>query len=784
MQEGRDHSIKEILCREYAFSDFVIPVGGVSGQILQTWNPLDIFLSQPNVMDKIEGFAYLRSDFIIRLEFTTLPTVSGGVMLSFYPDLSPTALVGRIDSMLQLSQVPNVQQSLTTAVSMKIRVPWISPFYARDLHNGVGNNGTVILSRLTPSTIGVVAVKAYISAEESSLKLQYPTPGATFVTPLNRLNRARNTLDVLRHEDEEGFKNLLAELVPSTESNREAKQMQGGIISGILGQGSKIAQVASGIPGIGAVASAAAPLLAIGSNLAAMFGLSKPLDDKPITAVKIKPSDSQLTSEGIIPSNQFTINSGCSVDSSYNPFGSGVDEMATEAIMKTPNILGEMLISTAMPARYVVAKYYLTLQQYLAVNTTDIHPTHQFWLSNLFNQWNASLNFDFDLYLTHFHRVKLRFLVLPNYYDNITVGSLLPPTFDINLGSSAVVEFSGDNVNWSVRIDPRSVTSMKNCANGMVSGSGVPSLEFFLQNLQNQACSYGQLVVVIEVPLQAAATVSPIIYGITSFSADNVELTNPKPGLEFLPITQSKTSTLGTSYAKLSRSERMIRGSDMLVSNSVPVDHIQNVKVCAGDACVHLRNLLNAFVRFMPRQALTESTSLIIRPDVRRSLADPGNAQYIDYFDYLTKGYAFYKGSINLRYAFAATNNGRLGNIGMTSSFNIATSVNPPAVGYSTPSGTSDGNVGVRMIPVFSWEACFDINVPFYQAWHMVRTNVNNPTVGVSQFGEQFSNFVVYDSNGPQTVDVYRAAGDDLRMGFLMSLPVYRIRTNKFWVPA
>lgn len=289
LQEGRDHSVKDIICREYAFADFTIPIGGTAGQILQQWNPLDLLLAQPNVADKVAGFAYMRADLIIRLEFTTLPTVTGGVMLSFYPDILIPELLPRIQTRLQLSQVPNIQQSLTTAVSMKMRIPWISPFYGRDIAGGYGNIGTVILSRLTPSTINPVAVKAYVSAEESSLKLQYPTtaePSTSLFLLMNDVKRRVERLKAMGISENE-----LNELLPQTQSkrtsSREAGQIrEGGAISGILNMGSALAQVASGIPVVGGVASAAAPLLGIGAKLAGMFGLSKPPDDKPYHAVR------------------------------------------------------------------------------------------------------------------------------------------------------------------------------------------------------------------------------------------------------------------------------------------------------------------------------------------------------------------------------------------------------------------------------------------------------------------------------------------------------------------
>ena len=53
-KEGRDHSILDILTREYLITTTVIPVGGESGEQLYLIDPIEQFLSQSNVHDKIK----------------------------------------------------------------------------------------------------------------------------------------------------------------------------------------------------------------------------------------------------------------------------------------------------------------------------------------------------------------------------------------------------------------------------------------------------------------------------------------------------------------------------------------------------------------------------------------------------------------------------------------------------------------------------------------------------------------------------------------------------------
>jgi hypothetical protein len=789
MLEGRDHSVIDILSREYAFADFTIPIGGTAGQILQSWKLLDVFLSQPNVLDKVSGFAFLKTDLLLRLEFTTLPTVSGGVMLSFYPDLEPTQLGNRTGSRLQLSQVPNIQQSLTTAVSMKMKVPWISAFYGRDVANGFGDIGTVILSRLVPSAINQVSVRAYISADRDSLHIQYPTTAEPSIAPSLLMSETRKR--VLRLlEMGVDHAEIVKQILPQTQSNRtkprEAQAMKKkGVISGILDTGSKIATVAQGIPVIGGVASAAAPLLKIGSALAGLLGLSKPQDDTPLVAVKWKPAASHLTSEGTTLSHQYTIHEGASVTTTDANFGSNIDEMAIEAIMRSPNIIADFNVSTSMPARYVLYQKPLNLMHIERVGAEIDNAcllTHQAWIASLCNNWNAKLNFDFDAYLTHFHRVKLRFIVLPNVFANNLVGAVLPATFDINKASSAVVEFTGDNVNWSIQIDTRSNTSMK-LSPVPRSDSNFNSFITLLAQMNNVRTSYGTLLVMVEVPLQASAQVASNVNFVVNFSAEDVELSVPATGLMFLPRTQSASqSTLGTAFAKFSRSERMIRGADMLTSNSVPIDSNKNLETCAGDALFNLRNLLNAFTVFNPTVDVDVGQRANIRPSFRRSLADSA-AQSIDLFDYLTKGYGFMKGGINLRLGLIPQQGAQpLGTCGFTA---LSPTWQSASSGYSSTSAinVSSGitvKPGTRVVPVAFSESPIDCSIPFYQPWHIIRTTVNNSMTNFDNYGASMDMNITFGAYQKVTLSTYRAVGDDFTMGFLMSLPSFRLADGAY----
>lgn len=864
MDEGRDHSILDILSREYAFEDFEIPAGGNVGDVLKTWNVLDIFLSQENVIEKVSGFAYFRADMEIRLEFTTVPTVSGGVMLSYFPDIPTGFLNRRNTSVMQLSQNPNLQQSLTTAVSMRMHVPWISPLYARDLLTGSGSIGFVILSRLTPSATNKVAVRAYISAKRDTIRLQYPVNGdvvipasavrSRLITNVERIHQSAvftvseqeallkeisKQLDVterkaqeeeekrsLKVKEEERKKKEEADAKKTADAEKEAvkkkkqqaeakvkataefnlavaeatKKMtnshqgddpmmvfeskrskgkvtevqqiekKGGVVSGILNTAGTVARVASMIPGIGAVAGVAAPLLNLGGSIAASFGLSKPAMDKPVRSVKINPSGNALNSEDVVDIHQFGVTKNSQTSCAEVPFGSEVDEMAIEAIMKTPNIIANFNISTSMPVRRVVYSAPLALSHPSLSGTEDMFVNHQMWIAQLFDQWLGNLNFDFDAYLTHFHRVKLRFMVLPSVVNVPAVGSNLPGNFDVNKTSSAVVEFSGDTVNWSIRIEPRANLAMKYTSFTTSTFVGMNRTNF-ISGLRNQESTYGTLLVAIEVPLQSTAAVSDSVHFVVSFSADDVSLSAPHPTSLMIPRYES-SSTLGTSYAKMSRSERMIQGSKVLTSNSVPMTSVTQVELAAGERVIHLRNLMNAYNRYT---SLTHTgyNSWVIEPYQVRSLSTTTLAEpAIDTVDYLRVGYAFFKGGMRVRLAMTYPTDG----LAVTAWIEKENRRFGASVVSSTARGVR-GNVtaasivgGGRMIAGFAQEGMVDFEIPYWNTKHML-VNYNDI---------QGTNTLRMRTQVTTSFDVYRSVADDFRMGFLYALPPFAMRTLPF----
>jgi hypothetical protein len=794
--EGRSHTVDDILKREYQILTDVIPIGGAPGDQLYLLDPIELFLSQPNVHDKINGFAFLRTFLNVRFEFTVAPKTSGGIILAFYADMNDVAIANRTKKLIQISQTPNIQLSLTTSTSVVMKVPWVSSFMGRNLQTGTGRPGKLYVGRLTPLDIGTVKLTVYIQADNETLQLEYPTIGAPLQSRdalEKKIKKAQMELRSLQMREEElrrsnesrtvvrrapvirpqsNTQNIPSKHMLKTESG---KMVQSGSISGALAEGSKIARAASGLPLIGGTVGAAAPILSAAANVAGALGYSKPSNDSPVTAVKWKQGDGHLSSQAVMPDHVYSLDQGNVIATDYPAFSTDLDEMSVDYIMRCPNILDDKIfkITDTQQPREILQRFPLTINP--IVYDASVYLSQQAWVSAMCQNWIASLHFDFDVYLTMFHNVKLRFLVAVNDYGTYAVGDIMDVDA-VNKGLSEVVQFTADNANIQITNAPMATTPMKYVATPFSNDglSNVSTLKFYQDT---ELCSYGTLYVLVEVPLEVTGDVAHTVYCVPKFHCSGVGLSNPSTNLQFLPakhMIASKHSnvTLTTDFQNNSRTQSQVRTAHLATGPSVPIDVKRNLAICMGDQFDRLDKVLTAFVIFGPTLTLTATNALAVDPYHFRAAED---SNYIDVVDYFSAGYGFYTGSMAMR-MLMYENQGYVGESFIMSKFANQWKQTIDPTGYHKFDDASFISTGVRCIPHFAQEGVVDVNVPFYQAFNIAR--VSHAETGGS-WGEGHLPIVWYfKSSINQKVKFYRAVKDKFKFGFLTSLPPFNVNPN------
>nr|ULF50551.1 MAG: hypothetical protein 2 [Picornavirales sp.] len=877
IKESREHTIKDIICREYPIANGNIVAGGTKNDIIFSVNPLSALLGKLHVRNKVSQFMIIRANLKVRIEFTSPPTVGGAVMATFYPDLHSTAVAARLISRLQRSQAPRQEILLSTVKNFYMDLPWISPFFARNLITGTGNLGSLILSRIVPSNSADVSYKVYVQCDEKTLSIEYPTIGGITMTneqleqyiedirreQASALKRVQLRIEhklsfnKLSEQQQHQIKRLLVKFegrryklgklflendprynlitdqqlsdmltgfeftidpetvdwqlkpedferalqVPRLHMKKEVvRQEKKGKISGILDAGAKVATIASGIPVLGSVASAAAPILSVGSKIAGLLGFSKTIAEKPVRPIRWKPADSHLTNEGVLPSHSFGVTGAPTVACPSGSFGSEADEMSISFIERSTAIIDDFRVSTSTPADQIVYAVPCTLAQFERQGE-DFFFTHQTWAANAVEKWMAKLIFDINFTGNPFHFAKLRICFNPGDTGSFQVGDTLSLD-NLDAVKSKVVAFGEEIPNNSVMIEPVSTTAMKLMPTSR-NGNGIGVISLYEQNRYNEECSFGMLYITVEVPLKATSTiVAQYVDFYVTFSTEDLILAHPITHLPFAPRLQMKKSKITTEKkhlgvpklqmlrmqdsVKASRSERFeLKSSDYLKSTAMGAP-IGNYTLTCGDRIESIKNILNAFYTFCPRLDVERFQSVMIIPYAIRPLENQTVAlqfRHFDAVDYFSVGYGFYKGSMNIRLAKLDINQ-PLGEVFLQSPVNnfVGASFDRAAsqtLGYTTSSTLAPARSGTRVIPVFSEECTPDLNIPYYSPFHISRVSTN----GTSTYeAGKLDNRIIIQPAVAQSYRIYRAVGDDFHLGTLTSLPPFRLDTLQLLV--
>lgn len=864
IQETRDHTIKDILCREYAIADGTIPTGGGINNILFRTQPLNALLQQSNVLEKISRFAIMRSDLELRVEFTAPPTIQGACMVTLYPDLHPVAINDRLRNRLQRSQAPRQEIVLSTVKSLYMRIPWISAFYGRNLLTGTGNIGEFVLSRIVPSATATATYKVYVKCDMNTLKIEYPTSGSVAL-PAAQLEEYINSIRqeqaeasrrlAIRVEHKITYDQLTAQqqlLIAGTRINCDGKlllfskifkendprlslinhcelerilggdtidirpefwqltlddlerahepillhgkrevvqQEKKGKLSGILDAGSKVATIAAGVPVIGSVAAAAAPILSIGSKIAGLFGFSKTIAEKPIRPIRIKPADAHLSNEGVLPSHTFAITGNTSVKTDSGQFGSEADEMAIRFLERSTAIIADFRVATSTPVNTVVYAVPCTIAQYEREVGGEYFFTHQTWLANVMEKWLATLLFDINFTGNGFHVAKLRMSFNPNDTGLYEAGDVIPLN-TLNALRGKVVAFGEQIPNNTISIEPVATTTMK-IVPSTRNANGVGNDSTYDANRFTEQCSYGMLYITVEVPFRATSDlVAQYADFYVTFSTEDLILSHPTMHIPFAPRTQSDKrpimhgirDTISDGSLKASRSERFELKSSNYLSSTAMGTGVGNHLLSCGDALNSIKNILNAFYVFAPTQNVQAFQSIMIMPWAVRPINDQTVQQqfrFFDAFDYFAVGYGFCKGSMNIRLA-KVDQSQPLGEVLLQSpthnyintTFAAAAS---QATGIATSTTTALARSGTRAIPIYSEECTPDFNIPFYSPFHIHRISTNGST---SFLTGRLDNRLIIQPYATQSYRIFRAVGDDFHFGTLTSLPGFVMDTT------
>lgn len=776
--EGRDHNIVDFLERIYKISDGSIPEGGASGDVLLSLVFPDVMLGLKQIANKISGFLNFRAGVEVTFVITAQPAQLGGLRLTYFPDVNDDQVALRSQDYLQLSQGPHITINIAKNQNSTITLPWISPYTHRNLVTGIGRNGTLILSRLTPSAGGVVNYQIY--ARFVNISIEYPTGMETAEETVIREQAAIKEKEQQAMIEELRFLRskvkIVNENIQTEGLSESSKFLESGVLSQTASTVSNVAGMLSGLPVVGSIASAVSPIAGALSNIFSAFGWSKPVNDKPPAQMKIQPGTSSIQSDGVFNGHELTFMTGNTVCTDEGTFGSVIDEMSIDYIMRAPNTIDIFPISTEMPAGTVLARYPIDLCKWRDATirgtyvNNDYYLTHQTMIAQLFRWWMGTIVFDFEAFMTKFHNVRLRFAVIPGATDSTDLSTV---TIDDN--NSSVVVF-GDTVTYQAKCPEVSATPF-------LTVRGVTGA---LDGFRDQTLTtIGQMVVFLEVPLKATSTVAPTtVYVETKFHAVNVRLGLPSQARAY-PIDNITTAirTQGLSTAALypagdlpGRSDAMQTGDLVGINSDGSKPNGGILHATFGEMLRSIKQIILPFQYF--GRVIGSTQGISVNPGATK-LFEPGllgaKPLNADIIDALMSMYAFYKGGFNVRIFSYDID---------TSLYNVCLS--PILAGPDRISGTTNITMGVpfvRTVPCVPFlEGFVELKVPYYQGTHMTRVTYNSDHS--SNFLERSPLFVSLQRvTGDTILDpkdyvIQRAVGDDFSMGFLYALPPMQVAYN------
>lgn len=737
MSETRDHSVKDILCRLYAIRDIELPAGGTTNTPIVELDLLAELLSQVNIAAKLEGFAVLRTNLIVTIITRTLATTSGGLIASFFPQFSD--LTNRNLNILQNSQTPNKRINLAGSEGIRMLIPFISAFYGKNLVTDSGSIGMFVLKQLTQLNINSSSLRIYIQADDKNVSIEYPT----FAVGEGSLRRLQLQLNDLYQEQAQALRNVRMHLGNAQRLHGEANNR---------------------LP------------LEIRENVPDLIPRvhMKKMSQKPVKSVKWVPGMNQLNKDGEDISHSLSMSRNNEVRKSKGQFGTGLDEMTIDHIGKSQQIISVERVSTSDVANTVVFARPCTIVDFMEIDG-KVFLTHQSWIAMKAQKWAAKLHFEITTYINNFHSVTLRAIFNANDTGNFSKGDILNYN-QINKAKSMLMEFDGQCMIKQFVVEPELSSAIKNVPTPRL-GSVNANVADWLASCFTEECSYGMFYLIIEVPLHAASQVAPHFDFTVDFHVSDLLLGDPCEFDQLLPSVHMMKSGLTSEVAETSRQQTrsdVFEKADEVKENAAVPSNRYTVNECLGDNITHLKDLLSVFTPFCQIKHVTVGNALQINPFIFRALQDMPVADRFhnsDSIDYFSAGFGYYQGGMDIRIGKTTEQQGPFGEVMLTSARNRSVPIaSTSGTGTAIIPAANSARGGCRVLPLYKEECIPQVNIPYYQPFHIARiTNSNS-----FNSGNQPKIMLLRPYNA-EYYRIFRAARSDFHFGFLTALPPFEL---------
>lgn len=401
---------------------------------LQQFNfPQAIFENSPIVVDKLKNYQYFKSDIEIEIKINAQPFLQGALMLVYNPYYNQTTDFRRKGTRFLASQTscPYKIVSVEEGNSVKLICPYANIYDLFDLSNSDNQFGTVFLYVFSTllGAIGTESAKYTVFARFVNPKFYVPTQNDV-------LSRVRDSHELKRLEGR-GFRFAQADVSPVSAPDTGEVEASGPV-SKIAGGVATVADVLSGIPVLGKVASTVAWVSRAIGGTAATFGWSKPTTIIPQSKCVVKPNNTLIHTEGNDDATTLALIQDNGIDgSSFIP--ETKDEMNFEYIFGRPNYFHAQTASTNIfsDRKLITAWEVSPFSQYQYGNNEDSFTMYLgsfAYTSMMGTLWRGTINYDVMVIKTPYHQGRFAAIFLPETnIDDVpsNLGELLNTNYNV-----------------------------------------------------------------------------------------------------------------------------------------------------------------------------------------------------------------------------------------------------------------------------------------------------------------------------------------------------------------
>jgi hypothetical protein len=822
--EIRDHTIKDFISRPRVVAQGTIAAGGLNNDLVIDLKFPDALLTLEPIREKLKGFQFLRSDIIIKVNFTAPPTVSGSFFGIIAPDMTGAQLALRTRDLVSTSQFPNKIVNIAKMPSLEFTLPWVSPYTHRNLMTEEGSNGSFQLRRIFPSS-GIIRYIVFASFDTNNVNfdLSQPTPAIPIFPPTTLTIDQRQMLDKIscfNSTQVEKFQKLCrnagkepkdsttqkppkdtpliaplhhplefpdnATLYQIQEEEKLKQEQltahQHAVMNGLAPFGGPVLQLADVVydkvfthsldsTKLPSLTQQCSHIYNSFADFFSMVGRPRLTNTTATEKRKLVPMEANINYNEPNTSHSFGMNSNNFVKTDLGTYGSSEEELNFSHIISRPNYLTNFQISNSDTYRSVLAA--IPMDGFAgdvptsALTTSNISLTHQGFIMNLFDSWLASINLDIHVFATQFHSVKLRFVVAPGHYTSSITG------LEIDDSNSTVINF-GENSFHQVKFPE--ITNRLFLKNRFIASvAGSPNFSTLSSNT-----SLGTFFILTEIPLVLTNdVVSPLIYGMVQHYFEKARFAKPATigllpqSIVIPPITRLKAHSKSNvySYSPVRNTTSVQTGGPSASNEDPPKDDHCAYSAGIGESITSLRQFCTQFTSplyFSPD--VVNRRFVTYNPFTPISLSSETSSSSADKLDYLLSPFAFTKGGRHARVYFPD---------GYSPSVTFFNSITEDTGGaarldssiYATPTGNDFRSQ--RLIPIYKiLEGLADIHIPYYSNFNMV------PNLPDSDFTPFESTSIRVVTPVGNSFAWSRACAEDFSAGWLVGLPPYIVNSG------